>query len=463
MYSELLELCGFEPAEAEKEKPRIDKAFKIWGITAEDVKRAEERIKRFFDLELAGMRKIRGIWLKEFVDMTLAKEEGKKVVYSSFPPIGQITGAMAIMSDKVYCSVPEPIMMTVMGQYFGKLGPILEQAEKSWLPPGQAHCPFLQTRLACILGGMVPMPDLLTAVGIICEQAGKTDEIIQYLHGVPVVHVDSSNDELGARWPYPDPRRVRYLTQELKNVPKVVQQVIGLELSEEAINQGNREWSGLRSAFDRLQELRAKADPLPLSEKDWQNVFEVVMVCSGRAVREGVAAVNTLFEEVKERINHGVGVLEKGAPRVVNAFAHSSDPSVTEVLEKAGIASVINGFTPSADSLPGDYESVWEEIATKTLAGGSHASSALMITQLKEHCQEWNVDGLIVAALVKCRVNDIFPRKAKEVIEKELGIPVLAIEFDNLDSREYTAEYLRTRVQPFAEMLKDRKRKALKG
>jgi benzoyl-CoA reductase/2-hydroxyglutaryl-CoA dehydratase subunit BcrC/BadD/HgdB len=49
------------------------------------------------------------------------------------------------------------------------------------------------------------------------------------------------------------------------------------------------------------------------------------------------------------------------------------------------------------------------------------------------------------------------------VIEKELGIPVLAIEFDNLDSREYTVEQLRTRVEPFAEMLKDKKRRALKG
>jgi benzoyl-CoA reductase/2-hydroxyglutaryl-CoA dehydratase subunit BcrC/BadD/HgdB len=463
MYSELLKLCGFEPEEAEKEGPRIEKAFKIWGITAEDVKRAEERIKRFFDLELTGMRKIRGIWLKEFVDMALAKEEGKKVVYSSFPSIGQITGAMAIMSDEVYCSVPEPVIMTVVGQYFGKLGPILEQAEKSWLPPGQGHCPFLQARLASILGGMVPMPDLLTTVGITCDQAGKTDEIIQYLRGVPVVHVDSSNDELGAYWPYPDPRRVRYLARELQNVAKVFQEVIGLEFVEETVARGLVEWGKLKSIFDTIQELRAKADPLPLSEKDWQNVFELIVTCSGRAVREGIDAANTLFEELKERVKHGIGVLEKGAPRVVNVLAHSSDPAVTEVIEKAGLASVINGVAPSAQSLPSEYESAWEQIADVTLRIGAHASSALAITQLKEHCREWNVDGLIIAALVKCRVQDIFPRKAKEVIEKELGIPVLAIEFDNIDSREYTAEYFRTRVEPFAEMLKDRKRKALKG
>jgi benzoyl-CoA reductase/2-hydroxyglutaryl-CoA dehydratase subunit BcrC/BadD/HgdB len=463
MYSELVKLCGFEPEEVEKERPRIDRAFEIWQITAEDVKRAEERIKSFFDLELTGMRKFRGIWLKEFVDMTLAKEEGKKVVYSSFPPVAQITGAISVMSDKVYCSVPELIILTVMGQYFGKLGPILEQAENSWLPPGQAHCPFLQTRLAGILGGMAPIPDLLTTPGVTCDQAGKTDDLIGYLHGVPVVHMDSCNDETGDHWPFPNPRRVRYLAQELKNAAKIFQQVIGLELTEEAINQGHREYSEIKSLFDKLQELRGKADPLPMSEKDWGNVFDAISVCARRVVREGRDALNTLLEELGERADRGIGVLEKGAPRVVNLYPHSSDPVVTEVIEKAGLASVVNAGAPSALTLPSEYESIWEQIADKNLRGGSRCSAQLMITQLKDHCREWNVDGVIIAALSKCRFYSTFPRKAKEVIEKELGIPVLALEQDSVDSREYTAERFRTRVEPFAEMLKDRKKRALKG
>ena len=197
-----------------------------------------------------------------------------------------------------------------------------------------------------------------------------------------------------------------------------------------------------------------------MSEKDWINIFDVISTCARRVVKEGQDALNTLFEELKERTDRGIGVLEKGAPRVYNLFPHSSDPAVNEVLEKAGIASVVNSGAPSSLNLPTEYESVWEQIADKNLRTGTRSSAAALINQHKNHCQEWNVDGMIIAALIKCRVYDIYPRKAKEVIEKELGIPVLAIEFDNLDSREYTAEYLRTRVQPFAEMLKDRKKRA---
>jgi benzoyl-CoA reductase/2-hydroxyglutaryl-CoA dehydratase subunit BcrC/BadD/HgdB len=461
MYSGLLELCGFEPEDIERERPRIDKAFKIWQITAEDISRAEERIRRFFDLELTGMGKIRGIWLKEFVDLTLAREEGKKIVYSSFPPVAQVTGAISVMSDKVYCSVPELSIITVMGQYFGKLGPVLEKAEEFWLPSGQAHCPFLQTHLAGVLGGMVPVPDLLTTPGVTCDQAGKTDEIIEYLYGVPVVHLDSCCDEPGDHWPFPDPRRVQYLAQELRNAARVFQEVIGLELTEEVINQGQREYGKIKSLFDKLQELRGKADPLPMSEKDWENIFDAIGVCAKRVVREGPEALNTLLKELEERVDRGVGVVEKGAPRVINFFAHTSDPAVTEVIEKAGLASVVNAGTPSALNLPSEYESIWEQIADKTLRGGTRCSAQLMINQLKDLCREWDVDGVIIAVLAKCRVYNIFPRKAKEEIERELGIPVLAFEQDSVDSREYSAERFRTRVEPFAEMLKDRKKRAM--
>jgi benzoyl-CoA reductase/2-hydroxyglutaryl-CoA dehydratase subunit BcrC/BadD/HgdB len=259
---------------------------------------------------------------------------------------------------------------------------------------------------------------------------------------------------------------VRYLGQELKKVAEVFQQIIGLELTEDTINQGVAEWSRLKTIIDKIKNLREKADPLPMSEKDWQNVFELGSLCSGRSVREGLDAVNTLLKEVQERVNQGKGVLPKGAPRVINFFGSSSDPAVTEVIEKAGLASVTGGGLPSTrreKSSSSMYKSVWEQIAAKNLNSPMHASAAIKIDDFKKQCEGGHVDGLIIAALVKCRAQAIHPRKAKDVIEKELGIPVLAIEFDNLDSREYTAEYFRSRVEPFAEMLKSRQNKTLRG
>jgi benzoyl-CoA reductase/2-hydroxyglutaryl-CoA dehydratase subunit BcrC/BadD/HgdB len=46
----------------------------------------------------------------------------------------------------------------------------------------------------------------------------------------------------------------------------------------------------------------------------------------------------------------------------------------------------------------------------------------------------------------------------KKQIEEQFGIPVMVMEGDIYDSRNYTAEQMRTRVETFAEMLREMKR-----
>ena len=46
---------------------------------------------------------------------------------------------------------------------------------------------------------------------------------------------------------------------------------------------------------------------------------------------------------------------------------------------------------------------------------------------------------------------------AKKGVEDELGIPVLALEGDVWDTRDYSTEALRIRVETFAEMLRAKK------
>ena len=91
-YDGLLKLCGFEDEEITKEKTRIDKAFERLELGYEDMDRAEAWIMQGHDVELVGVRKLLGIWLKELIDLVLAKDEGKTVVYYGFPGVGSLLG-----------------------------------------------------------------------------------------------------------------------------------------------------------------------------------------------------------------------------------------------------------------------------------------------------------------------------------------------------------------------------------
>ena len=77
-YDELLEICGFEAEEIDQERVRIAKAFRKLELGPEDMDRAVTWVSDNHDVGLAGVRKMLGIWLKELIDLVLAKDEGKR-------------------------------------------------------------------------------------------------------------------------------------------------------------------------------------------------------------------------------------------------------------------------------------------------------------------------------------------------------------------------------------------------
>ncbi len=453
MDTEFLNLCGFEPEEIEKEMPRIDKAFSILEISDEDVGRAKAKIQKYLDIELNGVRKVLGIWLKELVDMVLAKEEGKKIIYVSYPPIPQMVAALALTSEDIYCASPDIVVSNTLNLMFDKIIPILETAEKNGLSPGIAFCSYLQTRFGAVVKGIVPKPDLLIPSCFLCDLTPATDQLLHELYGIPVAYIDNTIDEKGEQWPDGiNPRKVKYFATEMKNSIEMFKQVTGRQLSEsevrEAVDVANR----LNSLCSRIQDLR-KADPLPLSQNDYHLAFS--LNCIGRGLKEGNEALETLLAELEDRVDAGKGVVKKGAPRVMLVMM-PHDPSLAAAIGELGLAACVTASASMKSSYPpAAYTDLWEEVADSHMRGrGANYSSLAYILQLKEAVRQSNVEGVIFFRHYSCRQYSIFPLKAKEVIEKEMGIPVLLLDGDYCDFRSYNTQQMMTKLETFAEIVK---------
>ena len=85
--------------------------------------------------------------------------------------------------------------------------------------------------------------------------------------------------------------------------------------------------------------------------------------------------METLIHELKERVEAGIGVTEKGAPRVMIVFGHASDPRVTRMIEDAGLAVPL---TLALSAIAGppvkpkmNYKTPGEMMAAHELAGGA--------------------------------------------------------------------------------------------
>ena len=206
----------------------------------------------------------------------------------------------------------------------------------------------------------------------------------------------------------------------------------------------------------RVLELR-KMEPQPLSIKDAHLLGELRTTCGLRAINEGPTAAKILVQELEARVGRGEGILPKGAPRIAIVMPDYADVSQPEIIEKAGLNAILYLTEPTRIEMEkAKQNTVWEQVADWTLAGPSRHSMSAFILKLKGLAQEYKVEGIIINALSKCKVYAAFPVKAREVLEAELGIPVIAPEHDPWDNREFTPDYFRSRILPFAEMLKER-------
>jgi benzoyl-CoA reductase/2-hydroxyglutaryl-CoA dehydratase subunit BcrC/BadD/HgdB len=461
MDPEFLNLIGIEGEELNKEVPRLEKAFGILRIVPEDIGRAKERVSRIFSMELRGMRKIWGIAVKELVDLILAKEEGKKVAYGSYPPLSELLVAGSLASEDIYCSPAEAVVDMVLSPMFGpdKVVPILETAERHGLAPNLAACSFLKTRLGAIVNGIVPIPDLLLSFCFLCDQTPKTDEVLHDLYGVPVAYVDNIFEDNGHGWPEDiSQERVEYFANEIRCCAEKFSQVMEHELTEEKVREAVALNANVFRAAADLREFM-KADPVPLSQSDFMMISRAVYSATRRGSLEGIEALTILSEEVKKRVNEGVGPVAKGAPRVLLTNAPMDPSPLVTVIEGLGLAIPATSLASApTKGTPRSYDSIWEHIAyTLMRRRGAYHSSWGWILQLKELASVWNVDGLIIFVHLPCRQYELFPLKAKEVIKKEIGIPVVIIEGDYVDLRDYNAQQTQTRLETFAELLKGRK------
>jgi len=456
MYSDFLSLCAFTAEDITKEKERIKTAFGILGIDSKDVDVAVNRVNRYFDIGLSSIRKVLGLWLKELVDMVLAKEEGKKVIYASMPPNFQFVAAMSSASEDIYCIIPEMVLGPAMEMIFGKLSPILEAGESAGLPPGKAFCSYLQTRLAAISSGIIPMPDLLVPSCYICDHSPKADELIHEIYGVPVVYIDSPFEGRGDKWPYfIDPQRVKYIARDMEDAAEKFRDLFGYAITEPKAREAMAEEAKLFRAGAGLWALMDN-DPVPIGLKDLSLALYLPAVCSRRFMQEATPVLLELNQELQQRVNQGLGVGEKGAPRILVSMT-PLDPEIIEMIEGLGLTISVTSLSPPAniESAEVKCDTVWEEIADNLLRRrGSQYSSMATINQYKWLAEQYNVDGAILLHHIGCRQFCSWLPMGKVVIEKDLDIPVLVLEGDYNDSREYSAAQMKNRLETFAHIVK---------
>jgi len=464
---ELLSLCGFGPEEIASELSRVEAVFNRLGISPADIDQAKKRLNKYFDLDLVGVRKIFRLQVRNLVDLVLAREEGKKKIIYSFmaPGIDPIGLALMKQSRDVHVTLPVQHFMNVLGFMFGKLVPLLHAAEIKWLKAGGvAHCAHVKTILGLFALDLIPKPDLLITSGFLCEVAPKTIELLNEFYGVPTCICDGCRDVASMDDPRAE-QAVGLAAKSLRAASKRMQQVTGVDLTDDMISDALDARGAFDNALTRIQGLIETSDPMPLSNTH-RPLFYRLGATSFRIddIPDQTAVLNTLYGELEERVKRGFGAFEKGAPRILCVLpAHESDPRFEHVLDEMGIAAVAvegrffapdGGYTLDTPRPPDPYEAL-----CRFFHFSIFETSKARIAAFVAVCRRLKVDGVLDRYHAGCRSVAGDALLIREAVSRELGLPVLVLDWENFDPRSFNEEQYRNRFEQFKEMLLRRRDK----
>jgi benzoyl-CoA reductase/2-hydroxyglutaryl-CoA dehydratase subunit BcrC/BadD/HgdB len=465
VYEDFLRLTGFEEAEMPQYLPEWEKASARLGLTEEDVRFAtEKQLPTYFAIEMKGIRKLLGCFVKETIDLTKAseyKKQGVKIVYGILPAILHFYYALKLTApQKVFVSFPDIFLTMVLNGFFHKLSPYLEEAEKAGIPYGCRHCALNKTRYAARRLGVIPSPDINWIWGFICDEAPKTDEFIRLYH-------DPDWKTYITRLPHDQPlgtvedeviERVEYLAAQMKDGFEFAQKEIGIKVPEAKIMEVMAYWQRYGAKLAELGKLMT-ADPQPLGAVSGRLFWEGLFTPLNTGIEGMEEALDITLEEVRQRVAQKKGILPVGAPKLLIYSLHPTVPWVAKIFEENGVGIPLSEFfiQTRKQLKPPSFDDPYMAAAEGWLRTSGMVNPGYQSEQICEKLETHNFDGMVFGLMDFDRWLGSSHRLLARMVEEKTGLPVFYIEGDNWDDRDYSLEALRTRIESICEIMKMRK------
>ena len=345
--------------------------------------------------------------------------------------------------------VPEEIVLAVDGVCIGlcagaEVG--ADEAEK-FIP--RNTCALIKAFMGFKLAGLCPYVELadLLVGETTCDGKKKAYEIFNEItKKVYVMEIPNKKGEDGKiLW-----------RNEVRRFAEKLEELTGKKIDLEKLKTASTIVNEKRKALQRLSFLRSH-DPAPISGLDALLVNQVSFYDD--PVRF-TAKVNELCDELDERVKSGIGVAEKGSPRVLISGSPMAIPNwkVHAIVEGSGAVVVGEeacvGERNFGTLLDEDFSSLEEgmqKIADRymTINCACFTPNTERLKDIKSMVNKLHADGIIHYSIQFCTPYLIEAFKVRKVAET-MGIPFLRIETD------YSMEdigQLKTRIEAFLEMI----------
>ncbi len=325
----------------------------------------------------------------------------------------------------------------------GMAGAYLEEAEHA----GYAGdtCAYHRGVIGAMRKGLMPEPDFLIATSVPCTGGLAVMETLakHFNKDLFVLNVPQRLTE----------ESVQYLADQIRAMVAFVENHTGESLDKENLRRAIHFTNEARVLTEEVYRL-AQSVPSPANGRVLSNFGIVMALLLG--TKAGVDVATAYRDEFRKMIDNGESGVADEKLRLlwIQNRIQFKNPLVDMLEADYGAAIVsdeLNDITWGAI----DPEVPFEGMARRAISIPFNGDVTRRIAHLQQLAKRYRIDGAINPCNWGCRQGTGARGLISEGL-KEIGVPVLNLEVDCIDSRNFAEGQLRTRLEAFTEMLNER-------
>jgi bcr-type benzoyl-CoA reductase subunit B len=299
--------------------------------------------------------------------------------------------------------------------------------------------------------GKLPKPDLLFASNNICQTVVYWFKALARYLNVPFILFDTpyNFEEITEN-------DISYMRRQFEEMIPALEQASGKPFNYQKFQEIIRLARDSSLAWGEVLSTM-KASPAPMTIFD--AFIHLAPIVSLRGLPVTLDYYRTLLDELKDRVEQGVGAIKNEQKRLMwdNIAIWYKVRDYSNLFAQHDMNFVVATYTNAwAETTPymdenRPLESMVKAYSLVILNNNLNHRLRLMERLIKEY----RVDGLVIHSARSCKPYSVGQYDLKRLLMERLGVPSVVIEGDITDSRAYSEEQANTRLEAFFEAMEN--------
>lgn len=318
-------------------------------------------------------------------------------------------------------------------------------------------CSYARTDIAAAvvnggpIGGL-PRPDFLVCCNNICgtvlkwyEVQARHFQVPLFIFDTPFIHTEFSDEAK------------EYVKRQIHEYIGFLEEQCGRKLDWDRM----REVGKLSIQAQRLwQEVLDTTAHRPAPMSAFDAFFHLALIVTLRGTQEAVDYYGQLRDEMKERIAQGISIVPDEKYRLLwdNLPVWYKTKWLSDKFASHQACLVADTYTSAWSGVVHliDEENFIESMAVAYSSVYINVSIDAMYGTLKRMILKYGVDGLVMHSNRSCKPYSLGQYYLQKRVQSELSTPVLIIEADMVDERNFSESQIDTRIDAFMEIVKEK-------